>query len=265
MPSVTTNGIRIAYSDEGAGQPVVFVHGFPLNRTMWRPQVEALSSTYRVVTVDLRGHGDSDAPLWRYRVDDFAHDIAAVLDHLRLAQVTFVGLSMGGYAAFALARLHSTRLKGLVLTDTRAQADTEEGKRGRFQMAQTAQDRGPAAVADVMLPKLLAPTTLASRPDLVAQVRAMIEGMRLSGIAGDLMAMADRPESVSLLGSIVCPALVIVGAEDQATPVADARFMAERIPGAKLEIIPEAGHLPNLEQPTLFNQALHCFLSTVRD
>ena len=257
---VTTNGIRIAFSDDGTGQPVVFVHGFPLNRTMWQPQVAALSSTFRIVTVDLRGHGDSDAPLWRYRIDDFVDDILAVLDDLRLPRVSLVGLSMGGYVALALARLYPDRLSGLVLSDTRAQADTPEGRQGRFHLAQAAHERGAGAVADTMLPKLLSAKTRDSRPDLVAQVRTMIEHMRLGGIVGDLMAMADRPDSVPLLETLDCPTLVIVGADDQTTPLPDARLMAERIPGARLEIIPEAGHLPNLEQPDGFNGCLDRFL-----
>lgn len=260
---VHANGIRLAYSDQGSGLPVVFLHGFPLNRSMWAPQVAALSGSARVVTIDLRGHGESDAPLWRYSMEEFADDVAALLTHLGLAQVVLVGLSMGGYVAFAFARRHADRLRGLVLTDTRAQADTEEGRGGRFRVAQAAQAKGPGAVADLMLPKLLAPATLGSRPALVTQVRAMIESMSVSGIAGDLMAMADRPDSVSLLPSLACPTLVVVGEQDQATPVADARLMAERIPGARLELIPDAGHLPNLEQPALFNERLARFLASL--
>ncbi|GKS59485.1 alpha/beta hydrolase [Nitrospira sp.] len=260
VSTVTTNGLRIVYSDTGTGHPVVFVHGFPLNRTMWHPQVQALSSTYRIVTVDLRGHGESDAPLWRYRVEDFAGDILTVLDDLRLPRAILVGLSMGGYVALAFARLFPGRLNSLVLTDTRAQADSPEGRQGRFQLAQAAYERGAGAVADAMLPKLLSPKTRDTRPELVADVRHMIESMRLGGIVGDLMAMADRPDSLPLLGAIGCPTLVVVGADDQTTPVSDARLMAERIPGARLEIIPEAGHLPNLEQPSAFNACLDRFL-----
>lgn len=259
--SLLVRGVRIAYSDQGSGPAVVFLHGFPLNRAMWRPQTEALGSAGRLITIDLRGHGESDAPLWRYSVDQFADDVAAVLDHLGLTRATLVGLSMGGYVAFAFLRRHAARLTALFLTDTRATADTEEGRHGRYQMAQAAHTKGARTVADVMLPKLLAPHTFHTKPDLVRQIRAMIESMPVSGIAGDLMAMADRPDSVSLLPSITFPTLIIVGEEDQATPVADARFMAERIPGARLEIIPQAGHLPNLEQPRLFNECLSGFLT----
>ena len=132
------NGITIAYSDRGTGLPIVFLHAFPLNRTMWAPQEEGLCSQFRVITIDLRGHGESDAPLWRYTLEQSADDVNALLDHLAIQQALFVGLSMGGYILFAFYRKYAARVKGLILADTRAQADTAEGKDGRFQMAQTA-------------------------------------------------------------------------------------------------------------------------------
>ena len=261
MPHAIVNGIRLAYSDQGIGLPVVFLHGFPLNRDMWMPQIQGLSDRARIITVDLRGHGESDAPLWQYTMEQFADDVARLLDHLGLQQVVLVGLSMGGYIALTFCRRHAHRLKALVLTDTRAQADTEDGRVGRFQMAQTAYRKGPVAIQDIMVPKLLCPRTLQSNRAVVEQVEAMISRMELSGLAGDLIAMAGRPDSVPLLPSIRCPTLVLVGEQDQPTPVSDARLMADRIPGARLEIIPDAGHLPNLEQPALFNEALWQFLS----
>ncbi|MBI3356694.1 MAG: alpha/beta fold hydrolase [Nitrospirae bacterium] len=199
------NGISVAYNDQGKGLPIVFLHAFPLNRTMWAQQEAALSSQFRVITVDLRGHGESDAPLWRYTLDQSADDVRALLDHLSIQQAVFVGLSMGGYLLFTFYRKYADRVKGLVLADTRAQADTSEGKDGRFQMAQNAYKNGPAAIANVMIPKLLSPTTIQIRPEIVQKVRAMIEGNQISGIAGDLMAMAERPDSIPLLTQITCP------------------------------------------------------------
>lgn len=212
------NGISIAYSDEGTGLPIVFLHAFPLNRTMWATQEEALSSQFRIITIDLRGHGESDAPLWRYTLDQSADDVSTLLDHLGIQRALFVGLSMGGYILFAFYRKYAARVKGLVLADTRAQADTAEGRDGRFLMAQTAYKKGPPAIADLMIPKLLSPQTIETRPDLVQQMRAMIEINQISGIAGDLMAMAERPDSVPLLSQITCPTQIIVGELDQATP-----------------------------------------------
>jgi 3-oxoadipate enol-lactonase len=260
---VTINGIALAYSDTGRGLPIVFLHAFPLNRTMWVQQEADLAPHYRVVTIDLRGHGESDAPLWHYSLDQAAEDVRALLDHLSIRQAVFVGLSMGGYILSAFYRRHAGRVKGLVLADTRAQADTPEGKEGRFQMAQTAYRHGPAAIADIMIPKLLSPETIRTRPEMVQRVRMMIEGNQVSGIAGDLMAMAERPDSIPLLKQISCPTQIIVGELDHATPLADATLMADQIPGARLAIIPGAAHLANLEQPELFTHIVRSFIERV--
>jgi 3-oxoadipate enol-lactonase len=255
------NGITIAYSDRGTGLPIIFLHAFPLNRTMWAQQEEALSLRFRVITVDLRGHGESDAPLWRYTLEQSADDVNALLDQLSIQQAIFVGLSMGGYILFAFYRKYAARVKGLILADTRAQADTAEGKDGRFQMAQTAYKKGPSAIADIMMPKLLSPATIQTRTALVQQVRVMIENNQISGIAGDLMAMAERPDSIPLLKQITCPAQIIVGELDQATPPSDAQLMADQIPNARLSIIPGAAHLTNLEQPEAFNHIVANFVA----
>jgi 3-oxoadipate enol-lactonase len=256
------NDITLAYTDEGSGLPIVFLHAFPLNRTMWIAQERALSSWHRVITVDLRGHGESDAPLWHYTLDQAADDIRGLLDHLSVSLAVFVGLSMGGYILFAFYRKYADRVKGLVLADTRAQADTPEGKTARFQMAQLAYNQGPAAIADLMIPKLLSPEAIQSKPTLVQQVRSMIEGNQISGIAGDLMAMAERPDSVPLLHQMTCPTQIIVGELDVATPPPDSKLMADQIPGARLATIPGAGHLSNLEQPDRFNHIVGAFVST---
>ncbi|MDE3041547.1 MAG: alpha/beta fold hydrolase [Nitrospirota bacterium] len=255
------NGITIAYSDQGTGLPIVFLHAFPLNRTMWATQENALSSQFRIITLDLRGHGESDAPLWRYTLDQAADDVCALLDHLAIQRALFVGLSMGGYILLAFYRKYAARMNGLILADTRAQADTAEGKDGRFQMAQIAYKKGPSAIADIMITKLLSPATVQARPEIVQKVRAMIEGNQISGIAGDLMAMAERPDSIPLLAQITCPTQIIVGELDQATPPSDAELMAEKIPGARITIIPNAAHLANLEQPEAFNQIVASFAS----
>lgn len=257
--NISLNGISLAYSDEGKGLPLLFLHAFPLNRTMWEPQVAALSSEFRTITVDLRGHGQSDAPLWRYTLDQAADDVVALLNHLSIEEAVMIGLSMGGYILFALYRRYANRVKGLVLANTRAQADTEEGKQLRFQMAQIAYRQGAAAVADLMIPKLLSPMAIETKPHLVQKVRTIIERMEVSGIAGDLMAMAERPDSIPLLRSIACPVLIIAGDMDRATPLADAYLMAEHIPHARLITIAGAGHLSNLEQPDDFNRAVREF------
>jgi 3-oxoadipate enol-lactonase len=253
------NNISLAFNDLGTGLPLVFLHAFPLNRTMWVDQETALSTQFRVITIDLRGHGESDAPLWHYSLDQAADDVCGLMDHLSIRQPILVGLSMGGYLALAFYRKYAERVKGLVLADTRAQADTEDGKRARFEMAQLTYTQGAGAIADIMIPKLLSPATIQTRPELVQRVRTMIEGNQVSGIAGDLMAMAERPDSQPLLPQISCPAQIIVGELDLPTPPSDAKLMADRIPDARLAIIPGAGHLSNLEQPELFNEAIRSF------
>ena len=257
------NGITIAYHDQGNGFPIVFLHAFPLNRTMWAKQEEALSSQFRIITIDLRGHGESDAPLWHYSLDQAADDVCGVLDHLSIRQAIFVGLSMGGYILFAFYRKYSERVRGLVLTNTRAQADSDEGKRARFEMAQIAYHQGARAIADMMLPKLLSPATIQTKPELVHRVRTMIEGNQMSGIAGDLMAMAERFDSTTLLSQIRCPVQIIGSELDLPTPPFDAKVMAEGIPNARLTIIPAAAHLSNLEQPDRFNDILRSFVIDV--
>jgi len=257
------NNITLAFNDQGTGVPLVFLHAFPLNRCMWVEQEQALSSQFRVLTIDLRGHGESDAPLWRYTLDQAGDDVIGLLDHLSIRQAVFVGLSMGGYILFALHRRYADRVQGLVLANTRAQADTAEGKEGRFQMAQTAYKNGPSAIADIMIPKLLSPATIQTKPELVGRVRAMIEGNQISGIAGDLMAMAERPDSVSLLGQITCPTQIIVGELDLPTPPSDAKLMADRICRARLTIIPGAAHLSNLDRPDQFNETIRSFAFAV--
>jgi pimeloyl-ACP methyl ester carboxylesterase len=257
------NGMTLAFNDRGTGFPIVFLHAFPLNRTMWAKQEDALSSQFRVITIDLRGHGESDAPLWHYSLDQAADDVHGLLDYLSIRQAVFVGLSMGGYILFAFHRKFADRVKGMVLADTRAQADTDEGKQVRFEMAQIAYKQGARAIADMMIPKLLSPATIQTRPELVQHVRTMIEGNQVSGIAGDLMAMAERPDSIPLLRRITCPAQIIVGELDLPTPPSDATLMAHRIPNAHLAIIPGAAHLSNLERPDLFNETVRSFVADI--
>ena len=258
------NGIKIAYTDQGKGIPVVFVHGYPLSKAMWELQAAALSSSCRVITIDLRGHGESDAPLWHYTMETFADDIQGLLDHLSIGQAVLAGFSMGGYVVFAFYRKYRDQVKGLILADTRPQPDTPEGKQGRFKTAQTAQKDGAGAIAEAMIPKLLSPASVQSRFDLVEAVRQIITQTSVTGIAGDLMAMAERPDSVPLLSEIACPTLILVGEQDGLTPPADAKLMAGKIKKARLEIIPGAGHLSNLENPEAFNSAVRKFLESLR-
>ena len=254
---------ELAYTDLGSGTAVVFLHAFPLNRLMWFPQISAFQERFRIITLDLRGHGESSASLEPYTIDDFSTDVKGVLDHLSIQQAILVGLSMGGYVLFAFYRRFAERVKALVLANTRAQADNAEARTGRLAMIQTAESEGAGAVADLMLPKLLSPASLKANPDLVQTIRSIIERTPVSTIQGDLRAMAERADATSLLSTIACPTLVLVGEIDRATPPSEARQMASDIPGARLDIIPEAAHLSNLEQPAVFNRAILSFMKTL--
>jgi 3-oxoadipate enol-lactonase len=258
------NGIRLVWDEVGRAStapPLLLVHGFPLNRTMWRPQLAALAASTRVIAPDLRGHGASDAPPGPYLMDDFAADLQALLDHLGLARVIYCGLSMGGYIGFAFVRRYPARLAGLMLADTRAGADTEEGRANREDLAQLVEREGSAATVDRLLPRYVAPRTHATQPELVAGVRAMIAGTPPAGLAGAARGMGRRPDSFATLGEIAVPTAIVVGSEDALTPPAEAERLHTAIAGSTLTIIPDAGHLSNLEQPAAFNEAVRRFLA----
>jgi len=255
------NNLKIAYTDVGEGLPIVFVHGYPLDRQLWRPQVAGLSNTARVLAPDLRGHGESQAVQGPYSMELFAEDLDNLLNVLRITRpIVLCGLSMGGYAALAFYRNYADRLAGLILTATRAVADTPDGKRGRDQAIYLAHKKGVAPIIDAIFPKLMAPDTYTDKPKVVEQARAMMERTSLEGILGDLAGMKSRPDSTDLLPTINIPTLVIHGDQDAIIPLSEARAMSDAIPGADLEIIPGAGHLPNLENPDAFNQAVMKFL-----
>lgn len=256
---VQVNGILLAYSDQGKGLPIVFLHGFPFNRTMWKPQAEALAGPFRVITLDLRGHGESEAPWWHYSMDQYADDVKGLLSYLAITKAVFVGLSMGGYLAFTLYRRYPELIQGLVFADTRAEADKPEQARWRFDLAQRTATGGAVVVVDEMLPKLLSAKTYATSPAIVERVKSIMETSPVPGIIGDLMAMAERPDSMRLLSSITVPTLVIVGEDDGLTTPTEAAGIAQGIPDARLVTIPGAGHVSNLEQPTLFNRAIEEF------
>jgi pimeloyl-ACP methyl ester carboxylesterase len=258
MKTATINGIDIAYRDEGAGQPILFIHAFPLHSAIWESQIAAFSPQHHVIAPDLRGLGASARGSGAVSVDQYADDMAALLDHLGIEQATVVGLSLGGYTSFALWRRHRERIAALILADTRAGADSEEGKQGREKNAQLAEAQGPGAIADQMLPKLLGPNAPAALRD---QVRGIIEANDRAGIAAALRAMAARPDSTPLLATIDVPTLVIVGSEDALTPPSEAEAMFNAIPGCRIAEIPGAGHLANLEATEAFNAQILEFLT----
>jgi YbgC/YbaW family acyl-CoA thioester hydrolase len=255
---LSVNGVSLAVEVRGDGPAVLFVHGYPLDRTIWEPQVASLEGWKRIAP-DLRGMGLSDAPDLGYSMATYAADLAALLDTLGVDRVVLCGLSMGGYIAFEFLRRWRERVSGLVLVDTRAEADSADGKRSRDEAAGLAREGGAAAIAETMLPKMLAPS---APPALVDRVRDIMSAAPVAGIVGALAAMRDRPDSSALLPDLRgIPTLVMVGSEDRMTPPARASAMASAIPDARLIVISGAGHLPTLEQPSIVTDGLRAFLA----
>jgi 3-oxoadipate enol-lactonase len=241
----------------------VLLHGYPFNRSLWNEQVSALGNSYRVITPDLRGLGESDASQGPATMNGMAQDVAALLDHLEISRAVVGGLSMGGYVALAFYKEFPSRVRSLILADTRAPADTEEGKQTRHQQAEKALAEGMAGIADSMLPKLLTPETVSKRPDLVKRVRDMMLKTKPEGAAGALLGMAEREDQTALLSQISCPTLILVGREDPITPVADSEKMHREIAGSRLVVIENAAHVSNLERTDHFNKELMRFLHVI--
>lgn len=260
-------GRLISYLDvePPADQPrrgtLVLLHAFPLSADIWRPQLADPPAGWRVIAPDVAGFGGSFPVPHTATFDDDARDVLGLMDHLGQKMAVVGGLSMGGYIALALLGLAPERLAGLILADTRPDADSEESRRSRHEMIETLERGGAAAVMDGMLPRLLGPTTLESRPQVVTQVREIGLWQPADGIRAAIHRLMGRPDSTPLLSGVRVPTLVVAGAEDAITGPEVARAMHQRIPGARLTLIDRAGHLSNLEQPGAFNDALSAFLS----
>ena len=261
---VNVNSIELAYEDHGIGLPVIFLHAFPLNRSMWEDQITALlrEQRFRLVSLDWRGFGESTLTSGITTMEMLADDVVALMDALGMSQAILCGLSMGGYVAFALYRKYPQRVGGLILADTRPGVDSEEGKANREQLARLAEQQGTDAVANLQVPRLLAASTRQHHPEVELKVRHMIATATTQGIAAVSRGMALRADSTDLLSHITCPTLVIVGEEDELTSPEIARDYAARIPGAQFASIAHAGHLSNLEQAGAFQSILHNFLIT---
>jgi 3-oxoadipate enol-lactonase len=255
----------ISYVDRGQGLSVVLLHGFPLDHTMWAVQVEALTVVARVIAPDLRGFGRSPlAPGDGERgisMEQYAGDLIELLDVRAIPEpVVLVGFSMGGYVAWQFVRKYPERVRALVQCDTRALADTEEGRAGRIKMAENVVEWGSGRVAEMMGPKLFAPATFQKLPEIVRAVRTVVERTSPAGIAAAQRGMAARPDMTSLLPTIKAPTLVIVGEHDAISPPDEMKSIAAEIPGAEFVVIPEAGHMTTMENPAAVNEALLGFV-----
>jgi pimeloyl-ACP methyl ester carboxylesterase len=255
----------IAYLDSVPGgndlRTIVLLHAFPLGAGMWEPQIRSIPKGWRLITPDLRGFGGSTDPdTGAPSMDDYAADVTGLLGELGIKQAVVGGCSMGGYASFALLRRTPELVSGLVLSDTRMGADTLEGRANRRSMLALVDREGPSGVARDMMPKLLGQATRETDQTVESTVRRLIKQQSPDGIRRAIQRMMDRVDAADVLAAVRVPALVIVGEEDTLTPVEESRRLAAAIAGARLEIIPGAGHLPNLEQPARFNTVLTDFL-----
>ncbi|MGW3964808.1 alpha/beta fold hydrolase [Amycolatopsis sp. NPDC005003] len=256
--------MNLAHDDLGpeSGRPILLVHGHPFDRSMWQPQAERLSARgYRVVTPDLRGYGASPTQDTRTGLDVFANDLIALADRLELASFVLGGLSMGGQIVMQLVQDHPGRVQALLLADTFAGLDTPEAKQARYDTADRITEEGMERYAEELLPKMISKQTRATRPDVEKHVRTMMRNAPAEGAAAALRGRAERPDYAPGLKSIEVPALVVVGSEDEFTPVGDAELIHREIGTSTLVVIEGAGHLPNLERETEFDEALSTFLT----
>lgn len=264
MPQATIAGAPLHYDVRGKGPAILFFHAFPLGLAQWDEQARALERTHQVVRFDARGFGRTPAGDGLLTMERIADDGAALLDHLGIGAAVVCGLSMGGYAAFAFVRRHALRLRGLVLADTRATPDTPEARENRGKQAEKVRQEGTTAIADAFLSKLVGETTKKQNQALVARLKDLILANPPAGVVNALAGLAARADSTPTLREIRVPTLIVCGVEDTLTPVADSEVLHAGIAGSRLEILPRAGHLSNMESPADFDAALQKFLAGLR-
>jgi 3-oxoadipate enol-lactonase len=259
--SMKTERGHMSWLEAGAGWPLLLLHAFPLSADMWRPQLGAIPDGWRFIAPDLRGFGRCPPSSGeRITMDDYAADVLCLMDGLELDGAAIGGLSMGGYVTFAMFRQAPSRFTGMILADTRSQADTPQAREGRVRLRDVLAKDGPRGVADQMLPALLGDAARRGETDAFLDTRAMIESAVPEAIDAAIGALMDRPDSTPGLSSISCATLVLVGDRDEITPPAEAEAMQRALPRSTLCVIPGAGHLSSVEQPALFSRAVADFL-----
>jgi len=259
------NDLSVSYNDEGkTGDPVlIFIHGFPFNKSMWNKQTEALKENYRVIAYDVRGHGNSDAGTEDFSIDLFAEDLLNLMDALKIDKAMLCGLSMGGYIALNAVENYPDRFDALILSDTTCTADTPEAKEKRMKTIESIRKDGVEKFADESVKNLFAPESFSTKKLEIAAVKEMIVNTTEESLFKTLRAFYERKETCSKLPDIYVPVLIMVGNEDKITPLTAAQFMNEKIKESLLSIIEHAGHLSNIENPSEFNNQLEEFVSTI--
>jgi 3-oxoadipate enol-lactonase len=252
-------GSSMPFDDRGSGLPVVLLHAFPVDRRIWRHQLAGLSDVARVVIPDLRGFGQNKTT-GAFTLVDLADDVKSLVDSLGLGKVVLCGLSMGGYVTQALAAKYPTVVRGVILADTKSEADTPDGKAARDKMIALVKEKGSKAVAEQMLPKMLAPDMIKADQPVVAEVRSMMESCPPDTIATASRAMRDRPDRTADMARLKVPALVIVGEHDATISRDVATKLAQTIQNGRLHVVPGAGHLSPIESPDDVTAAIRTFL-----
>ncbi len=270
MPRINIGEVELNVVDVGEGPAIVFVHGFPLDHSMWRGQIDEFSSSHRVIAPDLRGFGQSGIATAAVTMEQFADDVAALLDALRVEQpVTFCGLSMGGYIGWQFFQRQRAKLARLIQCDTRAIADTPEGRQMRLKAADTTLEKGAAPLVETMLARLFAEDLLFSeyaqnhQPDIVRATREVMLTTNPQSIAAAQRGMAQRPDVTGMLGQIDVPTLILCGEHDAISPAEEMRGIAAAIPGSQYVEIAGAGHMSPLEKPAEVNAAIRQFLASM--
>ena len=262
MKRVNVQGIELAVRDVGSGDPLLLVHGFPLDHSMWDRQTEALSKTHRVLAADLRGFGQSGVTPGTVSMEQFADDLAGLLDGLGIRQpVVLCGLSMGGCIAWQFIRKFPDRVRALIACDTRVVADTPEGAETRHKTAEKVLAEGPQVVADGMLPKLFSDQTRADSPVLIQRTRDVILRNAPEGIAAGLRSLATRDDVSEQARRCQLPTLAIVGEHDVISTAEEMRGWVAQMPRAEIVVVEGAGHMAPLERPDVVNPAVERFLA----
>jgi len=262
MATLRSGDAQLFYNMTGSGPDVVLLHPFPLSHHFWDGITGQLSSRYRLVLPDLRAHGESDAGDGPVTMQKLAGDLERLCREMEITRAIFVGVSIGGYALFEFWRRHRERVAAIVLANTRAGAETSEGRAGRFQAAERVLREGTAGFTEELLQKLFSPATLANRPDLVDAARSMAAKMSPTDIAEVQRGMAERADSVPTLASINVPAVVIAG-EDDSVPLGELELMHQRISGSQFRVVAKAGHYAAMEQPAEFGRLLRTFFDSL--
>ena len=263
--SVTLSNITVSYNEEGPENApvIIFIHGFPLNKSMWDKQMIALKDKYRVIAYDVRGHGDSEAGDGDFSIELFVNDLLGMMDVLKVEKTVLCGLSMGGYIALNAVTKHPDRFDALVLSDTNCLDDTSEAKEKRLKAIDNIRENGVEKFADESIKNLFALESFTTREAEIAAAKEMIVKTSNQSLFSTINALAQRKETCSILPEIKVPVLIMVGEEDKITPPEASKLMHDNIKDSRLSIIENAGHLSNMENPDRFNEQLKQFVASV--